>query len=685
MNRFSYALFKTDPPFSFELTDEALTLSRKLEYKKGICQGTVNRGFQLTLNGKYEQALSFLEEAELLLRGLPNGNEMWLNRALNGLAYLCLMKGQHTSAVDYYTEAIELSIKADDQDTLAKCYINMGVLSLREGRFEQALDYYLKAMVIFKTLKNYTAKIIVLNNIGDVYNKMGRYEEALRYLDRSILVGREQGLTSFSSIALITRGEVFKGIEDYEAALDSYLSALKAFRRDKKIVEEVKALAALGELYAVKGESRSAFRYLKRGLTLGEEHEIQAPLIDIHRHLYTIYKEKGRFREAVSHLAELERLKETSFDLELNQNIKNVESESLKKANRQIRVISSIGRKITASLNMKSVMDRIYESVSSLMDASIFGIALYERDKGRICYEMFVENGKFLPVSYNRIDSENSFAALTIREKRDIIINDYRKEFSRYMKDEPIYLGDEEKPCTESMIFTPLMMGEEVCGAMTVQSYLKNSYGLSELETLKVLGSYIAIAINNARQAELIQSKNRQLNLLSKTDYLTGVYNRREFERRLTTAWNSSTMRGNYFSILLIDADFFKKINDSFGHPAGDECLKLLADIFKEAIDEESDCLARYGGEEFIILLNRPAGEALKVAEQLCRKVSWNPLTFEGNIITLTISIGVSSLPVSSIAPGKGPEQLIARADEALYQSKERGRNRVTYLAVNKY
>ena len=160
------------------------------------------------------------------------------------------------------------------------------------------------------------------------------------------------------------------------------------------------------------------------------------------------------------------------------------------------------------------------------------------------------------------------------------------------------------------------------------------------------------------------------------SDHLTGVLNRRGFYDAANIEFDRYTKRARPLSILVIDADFFKKINDTYGHPVGDEVLKHLASSLKECV-RDMDVVARLGGEEFSILL--PSTDILvaaQIAERMRKLIAESKLNIDGHEIRYTVSIGVSA--VSQYVTGI--DTLIKIADQALYQSKNTGRNRITII-----
>ena len=168
-----------------------------------------------------------------------------------------------------------------------------------------------------------------------------------------------------------------------------------------------------------------------------------------------------------------------------------------------------------------------------------------------------------------------------------------------------------------------------------------------------------------------------ELRRLASSDPLTGVPNRRHFEERSAQIIAAREATGRSVAVLMLDVDHFKKINDTHGHPIGDEVLKVVARRCREAL-RERDLFARFGGEEFIALLAAPtADEVPATAERLRNAISGAPVHVGGLRIVVTVSVGGA---MGEALPGSDArllEQLVARADEALYQAKADGRNRV--------
>jgi diguanylate cyclase (GGDEF)-like protein len=204
--------------------------------------------------------------------------------------------------------------------------------------------------------------------------------------------------------------------------------------------------------------------------------------------------------------------------------------------------------------------------------------------------------------------------------------------------------------------------------------------GLS-LEAADYITKPFSAPIVKLRVRNQIQIVNqfRIIQRLSMIDDLTNIPNRRSFDSRLCVEWRQAVRGKIPISLLMMDLDRFKKLNDTYGHHQGDTVLKTIAKIFTKALKRPADFAARWGGEEFVILLpNTPLEGALEVAEHIRADVENTLISCRnGSEIKITISIGVSSIiPVNS----SSKDTFLTNADRALYQAKDTGRNKVAYF-----
>lgn len=172
-----------------------------------------------------------------------------------------------------------------------------------------------------------------------------------------------------------------------------------------------------------------------------------------------------------------------------------------------------------------------------------------------------------------------------------------------------------------------------------------------------------------------LESLNDQLRELSATDALTGLKNRGHFDRAFSSAVVKAYRFSQPLSLLLLDIDHFKKFNDTYGHLVGDDCLQMVANCIREYVTRPQDLAARYGGEEFVVMLpDTPEEGAMRVAEKIRCQIEETGFRVSDEVLQLTVSIGLCAVCPSQADATK---DIFSRADEALYEAKGRGRNRV--------
>jgi len=189
------------------------------------------------------------------------------------------------------------------------------------------------------------------------------------------------------------------------------------------------------------------------------------------------------------------------------------------------------------------------------------------------------------------------------------------------------------------------------------------------------------LALALAYQLRVGQEERLRAERLAQLDPLTGLNNRRAFYDRTSPLWAHVNRHGHVASVMLLDVDHFKQLNDAYGHAHGDEVLKVLANILRYSV-RQGDVLARWGGEEFIVFLPETGQEAaVALAERLRTEFADTPIPHEAGASVVSASFGIAQKADHHLTL----DALIAAADECLYRSKQDGRNRVTCVAAGPF
>ncbi|AEF84853.1 diguanylate cyclase (GGDEF) domain protein [Treponema primitia ZAS-2] len=258
--------------------------------------------------------------------------------------------------------------------------------------------------------------------------------------------------------------------------------------------------------------------------------------------------------------------------------------------------------------------------------------------------------------------------AYTIPEKHDLI-RFFNKQYGCYTIDEIRDNGvslEGLDPILElnPSLLIPLQAQGRINGIIMMGERIdEGDFDSYEKKYILNVATLASIAINNAVLFEMATTD--MMTKLKLKHYLFSVLNE----------WLDNAKTGECFSLLMFDIDFFKKVNDTYGHSCGDDVLRNVAQIIIDNT-RSSDVAARYGGEEFVVLISHPGKSmALKIAERIRKTIETTKFKYKDVILGVTISCGIACYDKDRDVSG---EAMIERADQALYQSKQNGRNRIT-------
>jgi len=328
--------------------------------------------------------------------------------------------------------------------------------------------------------------------------------------------------------------------------------------------------------------------------------------------------------------------------------------EQLKEREEELSVINRSNTIITSSLDIQRIYDSFIKELKRVVDVNWAAIAVIEEEE-----LLFMAVSTEIGSPWNageRIPLKGTATEWVAEHRKPIIDTDLTIETRFTTGKYHLQHG------IRSIAYLPLVISNQVIGTLTVASRNSDAYASKHLKLLEQLASQIAMPIENAR----LYAKTERL---ARVDSLTGLLNRRSLDEALLSEIGRHSRYGGIFSLIILDLDSFKSLNDNYGHLAGDELLRQIGSIIKGTI-READQAFRYGGDEYAILLPHTSIEsACKVAERIRQK------TFAKIVIgsiPISVSLGLASWP----ADGVGPYDIVAAADAALYRAKRNGGNR---------
>jgi len=338
-----------------------------------------------------------------------------------------------------------------------------------------------------------------------------------------------------------------------------------------------------------------------------------------------------------------------------------LERELLARKTDQLMFLNKILASATESLDASTILVNAKETLSIVLPVKMLHAAFWnhQQDSEVADVEIFL-NGKMNPETEsawveNLMSTAASMGSGPVNGFQIVHTDPARRpEYTLAPKD-------------GRLVTMPLTAGQETFGCLTLLCEPDYRLGKDQVETFRSAINHIGLALRNALVF-------KEVKLRADRDGLTRIYNRHSFEERLVYEIKRRRRYNHNLSLLMVDLDHFKQVNDTYGHKAGDMVLRKVGDILTQTF-RDTDLPARYGGEEFVVLLPHTTEEAAwKLAERVRTAIEACEFHFDGQDFSVTSSIGVSSVETGALA---NDDDLIVKADKALYKAKHNGRNMV--------
>ena len=469
------------------------------------------------------------------------------------IGYLYNVLGEYERAVPYQTDALKHAESIDYKIGMSGAYNAIGKTYKTQGNYPASLDAYTKGLRIDEQLKDSNGIYIDYGNIGDVYERMGNYSKAFShikvYLDFLLGKDRVEDRVSWGEWVL---GKAYthsanpaKGLYYAQHSLElankvgwrlylreitQLIAESAAKLKQWEIAYKYQVLSSnykdslLGQETARKTAMLQANLELDKKQTqialLTKDKQLQAAENKRERNLLfgllgglgllitlaVVLLRNNRNKQKANVLLQKQKKEIDNKAKELS-----VQKDNLEQSYQNVELLGETGRKITSSLSIEKIIGTVYDNVNILMDASVFGIGIYNDELKRIDFPATYENGEALPFYSNSIYDENRFAGLCFISGKEIVMGDLQTEYMNYLQNMPTS-GQGDQPV--SLIYLPLRVKEKIVGVITVQSFQKNAYSDYHLYMLRNIAIYAAIALENA---ESFKKLNLTIDSLKKT------------------------------------------------------------------------------------------------------------------------------------------------------------------------
>jgi len=663
---------------------KAIDIRKELKDEWGVAQCLQWLGFCYSWKGEYQKSIGAFQESKDKFQKMGDMWEIGMDSFGLGTGYL--YRGDYSQVVTYFSQYVEISQKVGDDYGISIGGANLGSAYMEKGEFVKAESWIRQSLDL-----SAEKKIWYCHCIGNIYSgcleiERDNYEKAIKYLQQAKKLYEENNFLKHYTVCL------------YPYLAESYIGRITAggegiTNEEKKKIktacrEALKqtkawpthyggALRITAKYYALIGKRRKANSYFLKSIEhakkLGRRYELAKG-----------YYEYGNFLQSTAKAAEAGYNRQQAYNLfkeigakvyikrcgdllgyQTEEGKEKTEEETprgrLKTTMGMTTIIDTITH-ISSILNLDELLEKIMDTTIQLVGAERGLLLLYSEEgaEPRRLERRIARNVTAREIEQEAFSVSRSIIAKVEKQKEPLIIED--AALDEELKDEASVV----RYGLRSVLCLPIMVREDMLGILYLDNRLIG--GLFTRENLNILELI-------ARQAG-VSIENAILYKRSITDSLTGLYNRNFFENYLIKVLHQAHRYNHKLSLLMIDIDYFKKVNDQYGHQAGDLVLKSVCDILKENI-RKSDLIARYGGEELVIVLpETDISGANAVGENIRQAIEQDKFSYEIKerkfALNVTVSIGAAEL-----MPGEDTVELIKKSDRALYQAKSLGRNRV--------
>ena len=322
------------------------------------------------------------------------------------------------------------------------------------------------------------------------------------------------------------------------------------------------------------------------------------------------------------------------------------------------KLIENLNQSLKLEVVIGALSSMVYTLISNSSGVALFYLIDNQQQKLNLVYSLKDDPGLVV------LSKEGDlFDQWVLRHSSQLIIENLKNDF-RFDADS---LDGQQMRSVLSLISSPLISNHSLLGLLRLESKKADFFNQDDLRFLSLVSDLGSVALENS----LLFQKTQDLAI---HDSLTTLYTRGYFIDRLKDEIRRAQRRDQHLSLMMIDIDFFKQYNDKFGHIVGDLVLKKMGILLKDSLSEFDPLICRFGGEEFLVMLSGiDKKKSLIIAEELRQRIQKEKIMLRRQDTHITVSIGVASLPLDT----KDQDELVQKADKAMYAAKEKGRNQV--------
>ena len=514
----SLEICRDNPQRGVEIANEVLanpSVSKKIRYEALACKGAC----QVWL-GDYENALKNLFDALPYLQDMNDAKYEAHSRYHVFCAFYFL--ADYDNALKYAHEMLAHAETTGNVEAQANALNGIGSAYYTSGRNKEAVEALSKGLLVAQKLNNKHLLARILDGIGTAYFNLKNIEKSIEFKQKSLDEARSIGSKNVESYGLDGLAKIYLAANDFKKAEDLFNECL-TIREDLNFKHGMaETNLQLGELYLQMDLKEISLAHLTVALDIASESQTKEIIYKAHESLSKLYEKQGNNEKFIEHFKKYFTYKEDFFSEKNKQKLKGVEMQFsisqmekekalLSEKNKQLEllsndlvVLSDLGRKIISQLSIESINKTVYEIINNLMDAPGFGIGVISEDASQIVFPGYIENGEVYSSSGYDVTDENRLPIVCYNRDIEIIINDYELEAEKYVKKR---LKPTVGASVQSIIYLPLKVADKKVGVITVQSFNVNAFNDYQVNIVKNLAVYCAIAIENATSYEKLEER----------------------------------------------------------------------------------------------------------------------------------------------------------------------------------
>jgi len=518
-------------------------------------------------------------------------------RCAQALAASYKYLGFFDQALEWAEKGLQIAATQENSSMLAALMVNIGDVLIQLKHYREAEDYLQRAR---DSNPSEASSLVITLKLSELYLATDRQSEALDLSTKGLRQAERMGQPGFHAQAIASQAVAMAANGKIREAKGLFVKALRITEKLEDKINTAESLLSFGQVCLEHGDAGSAKAFFERALALGQDLNTRFVEAKASLALAGLYKMNGEWEQACRHLEQYSGIREEIFEHRPEIALKSLASTKAvhdahiyKNLYDRISAIAEAGREITSVLDIKQVEDRVYAVIKKIMPADTFGLALHRPGSDALEYSFMLKEGGRIDIGNTNINDKSSFAGWCFRNQKDILVNDIDKEYHKYVA-KPVWHGKPDKH-TKSLLYCPLLLSDKVTGIISVQAYRKNAYTKHDLEGLKAVALFVAIALENAR---LYQEVER----IADHDSVTGALNRPAILKAGELEYERHHRYGNTFSAILLEINNLKFINSTLGHTAGDAVLQHTVEQLAKRF-RTVDSIGRFSGEAFLILL----------------------------------------------------------------------------------